>query len=536
MMKLFRKSLILTHRYLGIALSLLVVMWFASGIVMIYTGGMPRLTPQLRLERMPALNLGSIGLTPAEAAQRAGLRNAPSRTVLLSVMNRPAYRFGRQTVFADTGELFEAATLDQSAEIAARFVGLPANRVHYVRTLDEDVDQWTIGQGRQLPLYKFSVDDADGTELYVQPATGEVSLLTTSRGRALAWMGTIPHWLYFTALRVNQPLWYRVVVWTSTVACLLAILGLALSVTQFRRTKPFRMSASIPYAGWMRWHYITGAIFGIFTLTWAFSGLLSMEPYAWTNATGLEIDPDVFTGGPVDLSRFGRMDPVAWNRVLDGRALKEVEFTRIQDDHYYVARYTQNDDLSNARRERLHQPYNVTGSVEPNRLLVNAETLEPRQAPFSVESLMMRLRANVPDAPVVESQLLTDYDWYYYSQGRQSPLPVLRVKFGDPAQTWVYIDPAMSQVLAEIHKLNRVERWLYNGLHNLDFPFLYNRRPLWDIVMITLSLGGLGLSAIGLLLGIRRVRRGTKRLVQSATLPRGGETPYQAPATRGEAT
>jgi len=93
----------------------------------------------------------------------------------------------------------------------------------------------------------------------------------------------------------------------------------------------------------------------------------------------------------------------------------------------------------------------------------------------------------------------------------------------------------MSQVLAEIHKLNRVERWLYSGLHNLDFPFLYNRRPLWDVVMITLSLGGLSLSAIGLLLGIRRVRRGTKRLVQSATLPHGGETPYQAPATRSEA-
>jgi uncharacterized iron-regulated membrane protein len=536
MLKLLRKSLILTHRYLGIALSLLVVMWFASGIVMIYTGGMPRLTPQLRLERMPALNLASIGLSPAEAAQRAGLRNTPARTLLLSVMNRPAYRFGRQTVFADTGEILKPATLDQSADIAARFVGLPLNQVHYVRTLDEDVDQWTIGQGRQLPLHKFRVDDADGTELYVQPATGEVSLLTTSRGRALAWMGTIPHWLYFTAIRVNQPLWYRVVVWTSTVACVLAVLGLALSVTQFRRTKPLRVSASIPYAGWMRWHYITGTIFGLFTLTWAFSGLLSMEPYAWTNATGLEIDPDVFTGGSVDLSRFGRMDPVAWNRLLDGRALKEVEFTRIQDEHYYVVRYTQNENLSDVRRERLHQPYNVTGSVEPNRFLVNAQTLEPRMEPFSVDSLMTRLRANVPDAPVVESQLLTDYDWYYYSQGRQSPLPVLRVKFGDPAQTWVYIDPAMSQVLAEIHKLNRVERWLYSGLHNLDFPFLYNRRPLWDIVMIALSLGGLSLSAIGLLLGIRRVRRGTKRLVSAATLPDRGDTPYRAPATRGEAT
>jgi hypothetical protein len=523
MMKLLRKALILSHRYLGIVLSLLVVMWFATGIVMMYAGGMPRLTPQLRLERLAALDLPAIHVTAAEAAERAGITNPPARTILLSVVNRPAYRFGRQTVFADTGDVFEPATVDSSAEIASRFMGLPAGQVHYVRTLEE-VDQWTLLQGRQLPLHKFRVDDADATELYVQPATGEVSVLTTRQSRGLAWIGTIPHWLYFTALRVNQPRWYRIVVWTSGLVCVLAILGLALAVTQFRRTRPLK--ASIPYAGWMRWHYITGAVFGVFTLTWAFSGLLSMEPFAWTNATGLEIDRDVFTGGPVDLSRFRAIEPAAWNRVLDGRALKEIEFVRIQDQHYYVVRYTDAADLASARRERLHQPYNVTGSVEPNRLMLNADTLQVRQDPFSVESLMARLRTSVPDVPVVESQLLSEYDSYYYSRGRQTPLPVLRVKFADPARTWVYIDPAMSQVLAEIHRLNRVERWLYNGLHSLDFSFWYDRRPLWDIGMITLSLGGLTVSAIGLLLGVRRMRKGSSRLVH-AVLPQ--------PQPRGEA-
>src|SRR5258705_739690 len=362
MMKLFRKALILTHRYLGIVLSLLVVMWFATGMVMMYAGGMPRLTPQLRLERLPVLDLPAIHLTASEAAERAGITNPPARTILLSVVNRPAYRFGRQTGFADTGDVFEPATVDSSAEISSRFIGLPASQVHYVRTLTS-IHQWTLMQGRQLPLHKFRVDDADATELYVQPATGEVSVLTTRNSRALAWIGTIPHWLYFTALRVNQPLWYRIVVWTSGLACVLAILGLALAVTQFRRTRPLK--ASIPYAGWMRWHYIPGAIFGVFTLTWAFSGLLSMEPFAWTNATGLEIDRDALTGGPVDLSRFRAIEPAAWNRVLNGRALKEVEFVRIQDEHYYVARYTQNEDLAGARREPLHQPYNVPARGEP---------------------------------------------------------------------------------------------------------------------------------------------------------------------------
>ncbi len=44
-----RKLLILSHRYLGIALSLLFVVWFASGITMMWWGGMPRPTGGERL-------------------------------------------------------------------------------------------------------------------------------------------------------------------------------------------------------------------------------------------------------------------------------------------------------------------------------------------------------------------------------------------------------------------------------------------------------------------------------------------------------
>ena len=339
-MKLFRKFLILSHRYLGIVLSLLVMMWFATGIVMMYAGGMPRLTPELRLERLPALEVSRIRLTPAEAAARAELGDVPGRVSLLTVMGRPAYRYARGrpvTVFADNGEVLDEISLAEAKTIASRFMDLPEDLIHHVGTLIE-TDQWTLAQGRQLPLHKFSADDGEGSELYVSSQTGEVTVFTTGRSRMLAWIGTIPHWLYFSALRANQPLWYRLVVWTSTFACIVAILGLALGITQFRRAKPFRLAAAIPYTGWMRWHYVSGVIFGVFTLTFAFSGLLSMEPYAWTNATGLEVERDVFTGGPTDLARFGPMDPAEWERLLGGRAIKELEFARIQDAPYYVVR------------------------------------------------------------------------------------------------------------------------------------------------------------------------------------------------------
>ena len=204
-MTLFRKILILSHRYLGIALSLLVFVWFGSGIVMMYAGGMPRLTPQLRLERLPGLDLSSVRLTPGEAATRAVVSDAPGRATLSTVMGRPAYRFASATVFADTGEALVPLGVSEARMVASRFMNRPEDEIRFDRTLTQ-IDQWTLGQSRAMPLHKFRVDDDDATELYVSSRTGEIAMLTTRGTRTLAWIGVIPHWLYFSALRVNQPL------------------------------------------------------------------------------------------------------------------------------------------------------------------------------------------------------------------------------------------------------------------------------------------------------------------------------------------
>jgi hypothetical protein len=218
----------------------------------------------------------------------------------------------------------------------------------------------------------------------------------------------------------------------------------------------------------------------------------------------------------VELERFPAVDAAAWTALLGGRVVKELSFERIQDRPYYVARVASAPAPLDPKRERLHQPYGIGGRGEPETLLVAADTLEVRREPFSTESLVGRLRAAVPDTPIVDQELLTEYDSYYYSRGRQAPLPVLRVRFDDPERTWVYVDPRMSQVVAVIHRWSRLERWLYNGLHSLDFGFWYDKRPLWDVGMIGLCLGALASSAIGLWLGLKRVRRDFVRLARFA--------------------
>jgi hypothetical protein len=483
----FRKWMILIHRWLGIALSLLFVVWFVSGIAMIYARGMPSLTSAVRLERMPPLDFSRIRVTPLQAAEVGVVGETPGRAVLMTVMDRPAYRFaGGITVFADTGELAEPAGEAGALKIAERFMSVSPDRLQYIRQL-ETADQWTIAQRRGMPLHKIAVDDEARTELYVSDELAEVSVLTTRGSRALAWVAAIPHWLYFAPLRLNDSLWRQVVLWTSGLGCVLAIVGIIVGVIQFSASKPH-----IPYAGWMRWHYITGAVFGLFTLTWVFSGMLSMEPswmaYGGGSGEGME---DAFSGGQVDLTLFPPVDAGMWNQALAGRSVKEIQFERIQGDAYYVAR----------------------GSGRP--LLLDADPLQVREAPFELASLMTRAREGNPDFPIVESEMLSEFDSYYYARDPQPPLPVLRVKYGDPDETWFYIDPAMSRVMARYTSRDRIVRWLYNGFHSLDFSFWYYNRPLWDIGVIVLSIGGTLSSGIGLFIGAKRLVRKARKASRS---------------------
>ena len=221
------------------------------------------------------------------------------------------------------------------------------------------------------------------------------------------------------------------------------------------------------------------------------------------------------------------MDPAKWDRLMEGRAVKEIELVRIQDEPYYVVSSAR-VEIPNEQFERLHQPYNVGGRRQGDRMIVAADTLVARTGPFTPESLIARLKHAAPKASIVESALLDDYDAYYYSRQRQTALPILRVKFDDPDRTWVYVDPELSTVVARIHKTDRIERWLYNGLHSLDFPGFYNRRPLWDIVVLTLMLGGLTSSTIGFCLGMKRLWKNAARTVRS-----WGATPAGEPGSGG---
>jgi hypothetical protein len=90
---------------------------------------------------------------------------------------------------------------------------------------------------------------------------------------------------------------------------------------------------------------------------------------------------------------------------------------------------------------------------------------------------------------LAELRVNDQYDACYLDRLRERPLPVVHAKMNDAVGTRYYIDPKTARGVGTCSARGWVNRWLYHGLHSLDFPWLYNYRPLWDIVVITLMLG-----------------------------------------------
>ncbi|MEO8256288.1 MAG: PepSY domain-containing protein [Acidobacteriota bacterium] len=280
---MLKRTLILVHRWLGVALCLIFLLWFPSGIAMMYWD-FPSVTEADRLRRSPALVPSTIHLSPAEAYARLGDDQPPGQARLTTFDRRPVYLFsgggGEAMVYADSGERQVEVSDAMLARIASAWTGQPAGAA----TIEPvgRVDQWTIqGEFQNFsPLRKYSWPD--GEQLYLSENTGAVVQYTTTASRLGAYVGAIPHWLYFLPLRQHGLEWSRLVVWSSGLGTVSALAGLVIAVWMYSPSRRYRYAGAptgIPYRGQKRWHTILGLLFGAGAVTWAFSGMLSMDPF-----------------------------------------------------------------------------------------------------------------------------------------------------------------------------------------------------------------------------------------------------------------
>jgi len=496
-MKWVLRQAVLWHRYLGIVLCLFFAVWFISGIVLIYAY-FPHLTEADRLPHLPELNLSSARLTPAEGLARTTLSTKPLRITIGMVGSRPVYRFLPESgawvsVFADTGQVLQQLEAATAVDIARLYDGSPYSKMYLVRELKE-VDLWTVysypAARPYLPLLLIAAEDDRGTEYYVSEATGFVYLKITNRDKFLAWIGAIPHWWYIRALRANPPLWHAVVIAASGLGVVLCLAGIVASILVFSPSRRYRLPGSrysvIPYVGWKRWHYFVASVFGLVTFTWILSGLFTMSPGNWSPGPSPgRAEIKAFAGADLDPDAFHLPPARAIGLIQKCIQPSDVEMIMFGGLPYYLAR----DAKSQVRLLSAHgDSEHCISEVAPQELLAAAKRV-------------------VGTAPVSDSELLTSYDTYYYDRNHRKPLPVLRVRFADGRRTWLYINPRTALIEARYTDRSRLERWLWYGLHDLDFPFLYWHRPTWDVTVISLCVGGFVLSITSIVLAVTYLRK-----------------------------
>lgn len=476
------RALVLIHRYFGIAMCLLFAMWFASGIVMLFVP-YPALTPVERFHGLTPLELNKCCVSPAAAYAKSGLTEPPERMRLVMVLDRPVFQLHPWngvvvSIFADTGEPVPSLDAQQALSVAQSF----SNSAGVSHRELSDYDQWTVPNGVDAyrPFHRVALNDADGAELYVSQRTGEVMRDTTAFERRWNYVGSVVHWIYPTVLRKDWATWDRVVWYGSLIGVAGALTGIVLGITRLRFRKPYPSGRHSPFRGWMYWHHILGVGCSWFVLTWIFSGWLSMDHgrlFAKPDAT--RIERERFMGGPFKPERFAKPSLPA-----EMAGAKEIEFIQVAGEAFYRVRI-------DAERQR------VVAAAENSK--VGSEW---------AQSLLTRAAQSVFDSVrLLGVDRLDRNDAYHYTTDVSTPPAMLRFRFDDPAKTWLHIDPASGVIVEKVDASRRLYRWLFNGLHRLDFPFLAERPTLRRTCILALCALGFVFSVTGTVIAYRRLLR-----------------------------
>ena len=477
--------LFFVHRWLGIGMCLLFALWFASGIVMMYVE-YPELTEEERLTNLLSIDFDEIRIAPSQVSAIAERTDNFAGLKLTTILGRPAYQIqsnseGPTTVFADDGSILKGLS-EAQALTAAQQSGFYQSGLKLQHDGIRDYDQWTLSSGLNAsrPLHRVKLNDPAGTVLYVSDKSGQIVRDTNRTEMLWNWVGSTIHWIYPAQLRKNTNLWIDVIVYLSLIGIFSVLTGAVIGIMRLRISKPYKGKYFSPYSGMMKWHHIMGLLSVVFVSTFIFSGLMSMGPWGVFESSIPQ---------SLQIARYQNRDAVAVNALHDARDLsgaagvKEVRWHSIAGEPYLVV-----------LRSDVNRSVRFNGEKDRDQSLTLLATLTG-----AIPSLL-------PDHRLEDLEMIREYDDYYYSRhNRYRPLPVYRAKFNDQEETWYHIDLVTGEIVNRVTSANRIERWIYNGLHSLDFQLLINKRPVWGVVVGLLSICGLAFSITSIVIAWRRL-------------------------------
>lgn len=492
-----KRMLYLIHRWLGIALCLFMAMWFFSGVVMMYVGH-PKLTSAERLASLPVLDATRCCAALPEIIAAANHAASPDNVRLTSIAGVPRIllSYGRSEVVAvDGASARRVDAVGAAHALAAARAFMPDVRATYRGLVTEDA--WTHSRALDAhrPMHRVRMADAQSTVLYVSGRTGEVVRDATGIERGWGWVGAWIHWLYPFRGGMVERYWADIVIYTAIGATVLALMGMTVGVWRWRFSGRFSSGSRSPYREpWMRWHHLLGLVFGVMTVAFIFSGLMSMNPFKVLDSGAPKLEQRLAAHDRWQAHQFTLSASQALQRFsASGFAARELEWRVVDGAGYFLA-------LDDQGRSRLLAAGAAADEATPF-------------AAFSMAQMQTWGSALFAQNKVTEATVLTAYDTYYYGRephtmgGGSKRLPVLRLKFDDAQASWLHLEPDTGTVINQLDSHGRARRWLFAFLHSWDWLPLLERRPLWDIWMLVLNVGGFILSVTGAVLGWRRLQR-----------------------------
>jgi hypothetical protein len=484
------RPLILLHRCFGVAFCLVFAMWFASGIVMHFVP-FPAQSESARIAALPSIELARLGSTPAQAVAASGIAE-PVRVRLIERADGPVYIVsGPDVSGADKFKVLRATDLaDAAVRSAEAAIVLAAPRAAPGAAPGEQptrldgtkapsavaisADRWTVSAhyDPHRPLYRVARNDPAGTERYVSASSGEIVLTTTREQRFWNYPGSIAHWIYAMPLRQHLSLWTAVLWWLALLATVGVGLGAVIGMARIELGGP-RLSS--PYQGLQAWHHWFGLICMPFVLTFIVSGWLSLD------------SGQLFSNG--------RLTP-AQVRAITGRPdwqhLPPDELRRVSAQAREVEWFSFNARIY---RRELFGPDDQT-LVSPD----DSDAATLRRAflrPDEIDLALKNLRESCSPSFAIDGADA------YAAVSTMPHAPVFRAVCGTD---WFHVDGANGAVIEQLDRSRRAYRWLYAGLHTMNFPVL-TAHPLLRTVLVVFLCGcGFVFSVTGIVLAARRLR------------------------------
>ncbi len=457
-------------------MSLMFCVWVISGIVLVFHN-FPHASKEKRFLHLSVFKPNHITqLTPPS-------EDWGSEMILEMAGDRAVYRVpsGRRAENVYDAFSLEPMSLfsaEYADSLSSSYVGSQVSRLEKLESLDQWIP-WSYYRSL-LPFYKCTMTDDACSEVYVSARSGSILQRTTRKERFLAWIGIIPHKLYFYPFINNRTVWKSIVLVLAALGLLVSFSGILMG---FIRLPKRSRGGLTPYKKFhYKWHHLTGFFFGFFLFTFLLSGLFSVTGIPdWLVGVNPQQKASIKWELKTSVDASGLVTPMQIaQEIPEKKGVRRIEWIDVLDESQVRVYY---EDYQ-----------------RPDVYVLADGTLEPAEEKTR-EEIVAKAKQLFPKR-AFDAYWQTAYDNYYFQKGMGfQPLPVCRLEFDDPSETILYIDAVTGDEVYRTTRNKRARRWLYRALHTFNFPFLKEYEWLRSTLIITVSLGILMISVTGIVLG-----------------------------------